>query len=282
MSELPGVLLVKQTESGRWTGSHPDSDPEGRDVVFSGQILAQMIMTSDAAVAGAKEAKSIHAIFARAGRYSAGPVELALESMHAGRAWASDTVTAVQGDRLLSRGLVLLNTAEPDLMRHVPAMPDVPGPEECAEGTVGAVFPGAEVRPVDRPDAVAADGSPVLYCWVRGPESYDSVAANQAAVAWSQPGMIIGVAMRPHSDLVSLADAHRSISTGVISHTTHFHERADAGDWLLFVHEGTYAGNGRVFGQGAVFTRDGVLISTFAQDSMARQVEGDLDPKRAM
>jgi acyl-CoA thioesterase II len=282
MSELPGVLLVKQTESGRWTGSHPDSDPEGRDVVFSGQILAQMIMTSDAAVQGAKEVKSIHAIFARAGRYSAGPVELALESMHAGRAWASDTVTAVQGDRLLSRGLVLLNTTEADLIRHAPTMPDVPGPEECAENEVGAVFPGAEVRPVDRPDAVAGDGSPVLYCWLRAQESHDSVAANQATTAWSQPGMIIGVALRPHADAVSLADAHRSISTGVISHTTHFHERADVADWLLYIHEGTYAGNGRVFGQGAVFTREGVLVSTFAQDSMARRVEGDLDPKRAM
>ncbi len=282
MSELPGVLRVKQLGTGRWAGAHPDDDPEGRDVVFSGQLLAQMIMASDAAVEGAKEVKSIHAIFARAGRYSAGPVELVLESMHAGRAWASDTVTAFQGDRLLSRGLVLLNTTEPDLMRHTPVMPDVPGPEDCSAATVGAVFPGGETRLVHRPDAVADDGVPVMYVWFRAPEAYDSVAANQAVVAWSQPGMIIGVAMRPHSELVSISDAHRSISTGVISHTTHFHERADVDDWMLYVHEGTYAGNGRVFGKGAVFNREGVLVSTFAQDSMARGVEGELDPKRAM
>jgi acyl-CoA thioesterase len=281
MSELPGVLRVKQLDSGRWAGAHPEDDPEGRDVVFSGQLLAQMIMASDAAVGGAKETKSIHAIFARAGRYSTGPVELALESMHAGRAWASDTITAFQGDRLLSRALVLLNATEPDIMRHTPVMPDVPGPEECKDPAVGAVFPGVETRLVDRPDAVADDGSPVLYVWGRAPESYDSVAANQAVIAWSQPGLIIGVAMRPHSEL-SLGEAHRSISTGVISHTTHFHERADVGDWLLYVHEGTYAGNGRVFGKGAVFNREGVLVSTFAQDSMARGVEGDLDPRRAL
>jgi acyl-CoA thioesterase II len=282
MSELPGVLRVKQLESGRWAGAHPDDDPEGRDVVFSGQLLAQMIMASDAAVEGAKETKSIHAIFARAGRYSAGPVELVLESMHAGRAWASDTATAFQGDRLLSRGLVLLNATEPDLIRHTPVVPDVPGPDQCAAATVGAVFPGGETRLVDWPDAVTDDGSPVMYVWFRAPESYDSVAASQAVVAWSQPGMIIGVAMRPHSELVSLSEAHRSISTGVISHTTHFHERADVGDWMLYVHEGTYAGNGRVFGKGAVFDREGVLVSTFAQDSMVRRVEGDLDPKRSM
>ena len=51
-------------------------DPEGRDVIFSGQILAQMIMASDAAGAHQKAVKSIHAIFVRTGAYSGGPMEL--------------------------------------------------------------------------------------------------------------------------------------------------------------------------------------------------------------
>jgi acyl-CoA thioesterase II len=282
MSELPEVLQVKDLGDGRWAVPHPGSDPEGRDVVFSGQVLAQMIMVSDAVVDGQKEVKSVHAIFARAGRYSAGPMELVVEPMHSGRAWASNTITAVQGGQLLSRGLVLLNTVEPDLMRHGPVMPDVPGPEECAPTSFGVVYPDAEARLVDRPDAVTDDGSPVMYVWVRAPESYQSVAANQAIEVWSEPGLIIGTAMRPHSDTINIGDAHRSISTGVISHTAHFHQHGDAGEWLLFAHEGAYAGNGRVFGRGAVFTRDGALVSTFAQDSMARAVEGPLDFKRAM
>jgi acyl-CoA thioesterase II len=279
---LPNVLQVKETEPGRWVGPHPDTDPEGRDIVFSGQILAQMIMASTAATGGQKEVKSIHAIFARAGRYSAGPVELMVESMHEGRAWASTTVTAQQGDRLLSRGLVLLNAVEPDLMRHAPEMPDVPGPQECDPATYGVVFPEAEVRAVDLPEAVTPDGSPAMYVWFRTRDHYDSIAANQAVIAWSQPGFIIGTAMRPHSDAVNAGEAHRSMSTGVISHTSHFHEEADAGEWLLVGHEASYAGRGRVFGSGSVFTRDGTLVSTFAQDSMARRVDRELDFKTAM
>jgi acyl-CoA thioesterase II len=282
MSEMPAVLQVENLGDGRWSAPHPADDPEGRDVVFSGQVLAQMIMASDAAAAGEKEVKSIHAIFARAGTYSAGLMELRLESMHSGRAWASDTITAYQGDRLLSRGLVLLNTVEPDLMRHMPAMPDVPGPDAAAPNPSITVFPGTEARMVEAPDAVGADGSPVMYFWLRHPESYDSVAANQAVIAWCEPGFIIGLAMRPHSDTVNIRDAHTSISTGVISHTAHFHEHADVGEWLLVAQEAAYAGRGRVFGTGAVFTQDGTLVSTFAQDSMARGVEGTLDPKRGM
>lgn len=282
MSELPAVLQVKEIGPGRWAAPHPDKDPEGRDVVFSGQILAQMIMASNAALSGEKEAKSVHAIFARAGRYSAGQLELALEPLHSGRAWASSTVTALQGDRILSRGLVLSNAVEPDLIRHSPTMPDVPRPDDCEPGGAGVVFADAQARLVDLPEAVGEGGAPVTYVWVRNDRSYDSVAANQAIVAWSQPGLIIGAAMRPHSNVVSVSDAHKSISSGVISHTAHFHEHPDVAKWLLFVHEGSYAGHGRIFGKGSVFTEDGALVSTFAQDGMARRVEGSLDQKTGM
>jgi acyl-CoA thioesterase II len=282
MADLPSVLQMEEVAPGRFAANHPEKDPEGRDVVFSGQLLAQMIMASDAALGAGKEATSVHAIFARAGRYSAGPLELEVDTMHSGRAWASTTVTVHQGDRLLSRGLVLSNAPAADLVRHAPPMPDVPGPDECRPANAGVVFPDADARSVDLPDAVAPDGSPASYVWFRAATTPGSIAANQAVVAWSQPGLIIGAALRPHSDVVSVRDAHQSISTGVISHTAHFHDEADVGDWLLFAHEGSYAGRGRIFGRGAVFTREGSLVSTFAQDSMARRIEGTLDPKSGL
>jgi acyl-CoA thioesterase len=226
--------------------------------------------------------KSVHAVFARAGTYSGGPIEYVLDSMHSGRAWASDTITAHQGDRLLARALVLLNTVEPDVMRHAPQMPDVPGPEACPPRPPGLAFPGVEVRAVERPGLFAPSGSPATYLWARSPDSYDSVAANQAVIAWSEPGFIIAAAISVHTDTVDFGQAHRSISTGVISHTAHFHDHGDVGDWLLFVHEAPYAGHGRVFGNGSVFTRDGTLVSTFAQDSMVRTVDRELDFRRDM
>ena len=280
--QLPAVLTLDVRGDGRYGAPNPTDDPEGRDIVFSGQILAQMIMASDHNAESAKDVKSIHAIFARAGTYSAGPMDLELDSMHAGRAWASDTITAKQGDRLLSRGLVLLNAIEPDLIRHGPAMPDVPDPDSLPTDAGSLVYPGVETRTIDDPKATALDGTPALSFWMRNPESYESQAANQAILSWCQPGMIIGLAMRPHADVVKITDAHRSVSTGVIAHTCHFHERLDVGEWHLVVQEATYAGRGRVNGSGAVFTRDGQLVSTFSQDSMVRGVESPLDPKRAM
>ena len=65
MSDLPPVLRVEPVGPHRWTGPNPEKDPEGRDIVFSGQILAQMIMASSAELERTREVKSIHAVFAQ-------------------------------------------------------------------------------------------------------------------------------------------------------------------------------------------------------------------------
>ena len=70
------VLQVEHLGGDRWTARHPDGDPEKRDVVFSGQLLGQMIMAASASEDGAKEVKSIHAVFTRADRRSARVIAL--------------------------------------------------------------------------------------------------------------------------------------------------------------------------------------------------------------
>ena len=278
--ELPRVLCLNESGPNRYQVHHPENDPEGRAVVFSGQLLAQSIMASDDVVDGAKGTKSIHTIFSRVGSY-ASPVELQVEVAHNGRAFASHTTTATQGERLIARALVLMSADEPDLIRHSPAMPDVPAPMDLESAAVLA-FPGLETRPVPSSDHSTSDGTPMECFWMRNSSSFNSLAANQAILAWSQPGSLIGLAMRPHSDVVSIHDAHRTASTGVVAHTTHFHEPFDVGDWLLVVQEATYAGRGRVFGVGSVFTRSGDLVSTFEQDSMVRSPPAPLTSKNAM
>jgi acyl-CoA thioesterase len=200
--------------------------------------------------------------------------------MHAGRTWASDTVTAVQAGKLLARALVLRNTLEGDLMRHGPAMPaDVPGPAELDVGPWQS-FPGAEVRPVvGRPMEGAV---PVERAWHRHPGAIGPHAAAQAVLLWATCGNGIGLAMRAHPDRVKISDAHRTLSTGVLAHTVHFLERFDVSAWLLLDTRATSAGGGRVHCTGSVFTEDGLLVATFHQDSMAKAADHVLDPKRAM
>ena len=278
MSDLPDLLQLTEIGERRYQVTQPSESPEGRDVIFSGQLLAQMIMAADHAAGGAKDVRSVHAVFARAGTYSR-PIELEVESLLAGRTWAGDTVTATQSEKVLSRAIVLLNVVDEDLMRHEPPMPPVPAPADV-DAAPGQVFPGAELRPVSGRDEVG--GVPVEMAWHRFERPLASQAANQAVLAWATCGNIIGLAMRPHRDRVRIRDAHASISTGVIAQTIHFVERFDVSQWLLVRHEATKAATGRVYGDGRVFAEDGILVAAFHQDSMARAAAAPLDPKTSM
>ena len=279
MSGLPPILGLSEVGEHRYAVTHPDEPPEGRDVVFSGLLMGQMLMASDRESAGTKEVRSIHAIFARAGVYTK-PLELSVDSMQAGRTWGSDTITATQDGKLLSRALVLLNTIDDDLIRHGPECPaDVPAAEELAPA-VGQVFPAVDWRPV--PKEMTVGGVPVTMGWHRLPLALPSTAAHQAVLTWATCGNVIAAAMSPHTDKVDVRDAHRSLSTGVIAHTVHFVDSFDTTDWLLIVSAGTSAGRGRVYGEGSVFTRDGTLVATFQQDSMVKAAGNALNPARSL
>ncbi len=279
MSTLPDLLGLTDVGENRYEVFQPSESAEGRDVVFSGQLLGQILMAAETAAGGTKDVRSIHAIFARAGTYTK-PIVLEVDSMHAGRTWGSDTITATQDGRLLTRAMVLLNTIDPDLMRHEPTMPEgVPGPDGL-EADSSQVFPGAEFRPVPGPHTL--NGVPAEMGWHRFPNALDSQAANQAVLAWATCGNVIPLAMYPHRESIRIEDAHVTLSTGVIGHTLHFVERFDVSQWLLVVTVADKAGSGRVFGGGQVFTEDGTLVATFEQDSMAKQAEQRLDPSRSM
>lgn len=277
MSDLPELLELTDVGERRYHVFQPAESAEGRDVVFSGQLLGQMMMASERNNGATKDIRSVHGIFARAGSYLS-PIELELESMQSGRTWASDTVTATQGGKLLTRAMILMNTVDPDLMRHEPDMPKVPKPGDLEVGR-GQAFPGSELKPV--PGEPEVGGVPMEMVWHRFERPITSQAANQAVLLWATCGSIIGLGMRPHKDL-NIADAHLTISTGVIAHTMHFVERFDASQWLLIAQGATKAATGRVHGAGQVFTEDGTLVATFHQDSMAKGAVAPLDPKRSM
>jgi len=251
------------------------NEGEPEHVVFGGQLLGQMIVAATAANPG-KNVRTIHTIFARAARVAA-ETELALEPIHGGRSFASANVTAWQGERLCARALVLLDAPDADLIRHAAPAPKVAGPEASPDpGPSPLVFPGTELRIVDGVDTWSVDaptGPAELHAWLRYEKAPDDVATNQAILAWATDGFLIGTAMRPHAG-IGQAEAHQTLSTGVVGHTLTFHEPFSVRDWLLIAHESPHAGGGRSHGRAQVFTREGRLVASLVQDNMIRAMAG--------
>jgi acyl-CoA thioesterase-2 len=263
---LLGALRLEPTGPDRYRAGNAEAGP---GVIFGGQLLAQTIVAARAGHED-KGVKTVHTVFARGGSPAA-PVEIAVDRMHAGRTFASSTVTIGQGDRLCARSLVLLSADEPDFIRHAEGAPDVPVPDDGDRSPGGGAW---QVRIVGDVDLAAPDpvGPPELDVWSRFPGAPDDPAVHQALLAFASDGFLIGTAMRPHAG-VGQVQAHVTLATGVVSHTLTFHEPFSAGEWLLLSHRSTYAGRGRCHGRADVFRADGTLVASFVQDGMVRPMD---------
>jgi acyl-CoA thioesterase II len=117
-----------------------------------------------------------------------------------------------------------------------------------------------------------------MNVWMRYGAGGGELCVSQAVLAYATDGYLIGAAMRPHEGFAQ-DRAHVDLSTGVVSHTMTFHERFEVGEWLLIAQEVVYAGRGRVYGRGNVFTAGGTLVASFVQDSIVRFFATDVSPE---
>jgi acyl-CoA thioesterase II len=278
-SSPAGMLGLEETGAHSYrAGNLADPAP----VVFGGQILAQTVVAAARSAPG-KELKSLHTVFVR-GAAPDRPLELDVDVLQDGRTFATLNVSVRQGDRLCTRSLALLHAPEADLIRHAASPPAVPPPDQTPARPVS--HPWWELRVVgdidfNDPDQV---GPPDVAVWSRfrdvpaGAAGPPEASASQALLAFASDGFLIATAMRPHKG-VGQALAHRTISTTVTAQTLSFHEPFRADEWLLLAHNSPYAGRGRSYGRADVFTEDGRLVASYAQENMIRNFpEGQRPP----
>jgi acyl-CoA thioesterase II len=245
-----------------------------RAMLDGSQVLGQGLVAASRST-GDRFVKSAHMIFARPASGAAW-VDLTLDPLHAGRSFGSVSVSASQAGRECARGLYLMDADPPDFVHHATAMPEVAAPD--ASTPVALPVRDREVRLADgRNYADPADqGPPRLHVWVRHAAPPSDRAIAQALLAHFCGFYTIGVAMRPHPG-IGEALSHRSLSTGVLSLTVHFHEPCSMEGWLLYAHDVLHAGRGACTGTGRVFEQSGRLVASFALEGMLRA----LDPRAA-
>lgn len=272
--DLLAALTLSESSDGTL---HAPYFSEGRGVVFGGQLLGQAIVAAARRMPG-KRVKSVQTIFSR-GVKVAEPVDILVEPMHEGRNIGSATVSFVQDGCTCARALVLLDVAEPDLVRHQIPMPEVDGPDPAAARPHPLTAPETiVVGDVDIHDP-ALTGPASLQLWVRFPDApADDPAVQRALVAHTTDGWLIATAMRPHPDL-GQSMAHVEVSTAVLSQSLAFHGDVDARQWLLIDHAALATAGGRTYGRGHVFTEGGELVASFVQEGLLRKFPRGQDPR---
>ncbi len=267
VADLVEALAFERIEPGRCRFSNAGQGERG--VVFGGQLLAQMAVAAGTVDAsGTKSIKSAHGLFARPVLVDE-DMDVTVDMLHGGRALSMVTTTVWQHDRPCARGQILLDAGEDDLIRHASPAPDVDGPDSAIPW--GDPVGGREIRTVGGVDILDADstGPAEVHVWVRTSGASDNLVVNQGLLIHATAGFLIGTAMRPHAGVGQSVSPSRHLD----GHRRPHHQLSPGlapGEWMLMANESPFAGRGRAFGRGHVFTQSGRLVASFSQEAMIR------------
>jgi acyl-CoA thioesterase-2 len=252
--------------------------PGGR--VFGGQVLGQGVMAAGSTVDEDRHIHSLHGYFLRAGDASQ-PIRFEVEILRDGNSFSARRVHALQDDRPLLSMITSFQLAQ-DGPEHSVAMPEVPPPDSVAAGVdVLAPYEGHamadfwlkeapfDVRHVEGSLFLEADPRPKQYqtAWMRVREPIDvPELTHRALIAFGCDQVMLEPLLRRHGS--SWVDPHLAFAS--LDHGMWWHRPARADEWLLFVQDTPTAQGGRGLTGAWVFSEDGRLVASVAQEGMIR------------
>ena len=94
----------------------------------------------------------------------------------------------------------------------------------------------------------------------------DDAVPNTCVLTYASDLTLLGVSLVPHGLIIG----SRQILPASLDHAMWFHRPFHADQWLLYDQHSPSASGGRGFATGRVFTRDGVLVASVAQEGLIR------------
>jgi acyl-CoA thioesterase II len=229
---------------------------------------------------------SLHGYFILPGD-STVPIVYEVDRIRDGKSFTTRRCNAIQHGRAIFSLSVSFQVDEPGL-EHAVSMPKVPAPESLPSEPemlqkLGPSMPEAmrrwfardrpiEVRFVDLPLYIRHEaGAFEQNVWLRttGPLPGDP-AIHRAVLAYLSDMTLLDAALGAHGH--SLFDNDFQVAS--LDHALWFHRPFRADDWLLYAQDSPNSSGARGFARGLLFSRDGRLIASVAQEGLIR-------PKRA-
>jgi len=250
--------------------------------VYGGQVLGQALTAASRTVEPSRLCHSFHAYFLRPGDPKA-PIAYDVDRARDGKSFTARRVVALQNGRQIFNLAASYQTRE-DGFTHQFDMPLVPPPEGLAdEATLRrreaerqpsplkewlARARPFETRPVQLEPIgdMQATRAPSDQIWFRpaGPVPDEPVLA-QALLAYISDSSLLRTSLLPHGKGLLSA-----VQTASLDHAMWFHRPVRFDDWMLYVLDSPSASGARGFSRGLIFTRDGTLIASVAQEGLIR------------
>ncbi|HEY6924543.1 MAG TPA: acyl-CoA thioesterase II [Steroidobacteraceae bacterium] len=278
IADLLKLLELEQLEVNLFRGESRDI---GSPQVFGGQVLGQALTAASATVEG-RIVHSLHAYFLRRGDFKA-PIVYQVDRSLDGHSFSNRRVIAIQHGQQIFNMAASFHVQEEGLDHQV-KMPVVPRPEELPDSSrlPGELlerlpermrkfieqprpFEFRSVQPIDylRPGR----SEPARQLWFRAVGRLpDDEKLHRSLLAYVSDYFLLDTATLPHG----MSSLHGSLIMASIDHAMWFHRPLRVDEWLLYAVESPSASGARGFARAGLFSLDGRLVASTAQEGLVR------------
>ena len=287
LDELISLLDLEEIERNHYRGQSPDDSWQR---VYGGQVLGQALVAASRTVEDPKRhAHSLHAYFLRPGD-PAVPLLYVVDRIRDGRSFTTRRVVAIQHGRPIFNMSISFQLFEQGL-EHQFEMPDAPDPETLEPEHVirrrQARAAGwkdedidrfarerpIEMRPIQARNEFAPEPmEPLQTCWMRvAGRMPDDGGLHQCALAYLSDWSLLDTCIWPHG----VSWMQGNLQTASLDHAMWFHRPFRTDEWMLYVQDSPASGGARGFNRGLIYTQDGTLVASVAQEGLIRLRNGN-------
>lgn len=264
--------LLFRGEPNDWPNKH----------VFGGHVVAQAMEAAEQTVDPAYSLHSLHGYFLRPG-IADQPIIYDVDPIRDGRSFVTRRVVALQNGEAIFTLAASFHVGE-DGVAHQIDMPDVPMPEDLDDdeayyekvlrafnaGQKKRAYLPFETRAIDRMDLEnIKPKDPVTGYWLKLKEPIgDDQALHRRLLAYISDFAFLSSNLRPHA-MIPRDPKLKTVAS--LDHAMWFHrDQFRVDDWVFYKTEGYWSGKGRGLARGALYSRDGRLLASTAQESLLR------------
>jgi acyl-CoA thioesterase-2 len=274
--ELVDLLDLENLDVDMFRGRQPETV---RERVFGGQVAAQSLIAANRTVEERYHVHSLHSYFLLPGDYTI-PIIYDVERIRDGRSFVTRRVVARQHGRPIYYQTLNFHVAEEGL-DHRDVMPETAPPEDGLDmfelitkrehpDSLGLVkeWAALELRWMGNstyglPEDPMHPSRSRMWAKIAGNLSDDPME-HLATFTYASDVSLLGASLAAHKSDPS------KVQMASLDHTIWFHRPFRADEWWLYDQWSPSAQGGRGLSIGRVFSQDGVLVATVAQEGLIR------------
>jgi acyl-CoA thioesterase-2 len=279
LADVLKVLELKRLDTDRFEGESRDP---GHRRVFGGQVLGQALAAAYATLEQ-RSVHSLHAYFLRAGDPDH-PIVYEVDRSRDGASFSSRRVVAIQHGAQIFHMSASFQAAEEGVDRQGP-MPGAPAPEDVPDmaAAIAELKRKApdrprpfldhrrpfEFRPAALPDPEGeVPKEPHMKIWFKALDPLpDDEVLHRSLLAYASDYYLLGTAGLD----VRLTVDRSKLQMASIDHAMWFHRPFRVDEWLLYVLDSPTASSSRGFALGKIYSEDGRLVASTAQEGLIRR-----------